>query len=651
MESHQQPRHARFPSDDTIVSAAGPEFMAMNHPYNPSNDVLHPLKEAQFVTVEDATFPQAPGRSLSWKSSKQSGSTSEKSRLRRISSLKLSKTGTWTFEIVSLLVAIGAVASIIAVLAYYDGRPLPEWPWSITINALIAVLTTIANTGMAVPLSNGLGQLKWDRFKTGYAPLTDMEDLDDASRGALGAINLLRKLRGGVAGSFGAIAVIVALFLSPFAQQVVIYRTMMRPSDVGATNLRAMTYSWALPGLEADAAFVPILPLKAAVYNGLFAENGKPLLNLPVSCQTGNCTWEPFDTLAVCNSCVDMTQYMTRYCANGTQTGGDMSECGWSLPNGAVLNDSSIAFSMTSQFPSATGESPYSEIMKLSFMGTESQSGEAGNLQPWARQCTLQTCVQTIESAIVNGELSENVTEVTTNRTVVTTQSDSTDMEPVLITTTNDRPQTYTLTKQTQLGMQSWFAQLFADGSASRNTEYINRTLTSPSSAAVVVNLTVGISSGATFFDTDIVQAFYWNYYEYESGIDMLMHDLAASLTVSFRAIPDRTLVEAVNGTALRLESMVHVRWGFVAAPILALVLTAGFLAAAMQGSWRRGASLWKSSVLAVLFHGLDEDAREKFEEVGGLEEKKKLAKGVRVMLDERGAAGTGGLLRCENPY
>ncbi|KAK7749900.1 hypothetical protein SLS53_000482 [Cytospora paraplurivora] len=52
----------------------------------------------------------------------------------------------------------------------------------------------------------------------GYAPVTDMEVLDDASLGALGALIMLRKPRGGNTGSLGAIAVIVALFLSPFAQ-------------------------------------------------------------------------------------------------------------------------------------------------------------------------------------------------------------------------------------------------------------------------------------------------------------------------------------------------------------------------------------------------------------------------------------------------
>lgn len=105
--------------------------------------------------------------------------------------------GNWAMEIFSIVIAFGAVASIIGLLARYDGKALPSWPYDITLNALIAVLTTVANTAMAVVLSSGLGQLKWDRVKRGYVPLADMEILDEASRGAWGACKMLWRLRGG----------------------------------------------------------------------------------------------------------------------------------------------------------------------------------------------------------------------------------------------------------------------------------------------------------------------------------------------------------------------------------------------------------------------------------------------------------------------
>ncbi|KAK7736443.1 hypothetical protein SLS63_003421 [Diaporthe eres] len=547
-----QPQHTRYPSDSSDETVFGgftnydPAAVYLTSEYSAPkpNNVT-----GQTVRAVGEPATEFHAQHAAWNSDHKSTDSKAETRHSRLSSLgKLrnikvpKKTGSWTWEIVALLLAVGAVASIIALLARYDGRPLPSWPYEITLNALIAVLTTIANASMAVPLSSGLGQLKWERMKKGYAPLADMEVLDEASRGAWGAVNMLRRLRGGVFGSLGAVAVIVALFLSPFAQQVVIYRTLPQESETGATNYRAMNFTVALPSLDSAVPFVPVLPIKSAVYNGLFAENNKPWTSLPVSCETGNCTWEPFDTLA-------------------------------------------------------------------------------------------------------------NVTHRVENNTIMSSSSAITDLAPIVVTSdaahnTSSPAALYVLSAEAMLGIQSWFAQLFANGSATRTDSVINTTLTSAANAPIAVNLTVGISSGATFFDTDIVQAFYWNYYEYPSGLDMLMNDLSVSLTVAFRSLWG---AEAVNGTAFTNESFVYVRWGFITPLILSVALTAGFLAQAIYRSWRCGAKLWKSSVLAVLFHGLEDDVRERFVDVGEFGLQRLIARDVKVRLDEDVAAG--GLLRAERVY
>ncbi|KAK1491302.1 hypothetical protein CCUS01_03087 [Colletotrichum cuscutae] len=252
--------------------------------------------------------------------------------------------------------------------------------------------------------------IEWIHFKTRREPLSDMEEVfDDASRGTWGALMMLIKLRGGLLGSFGAFVAILTLAFSPFAQQIATFHARTTNTTKGAINLRAEEYLIALSSQTASEGFIPILPFKAAVYNGLFAENGKPWLSLPVNCQTGNCTWEPFETLGVCNTCVDMSEFMTRSCEDGSISEGDMTECGWSVPVGARLKTHADVFSITPIFPQGLGDMSYSTIMKLIFMGTERQGGVAGALAPWARQCTLQACVQTLDSEIINGELEETI--------------------------------------------------------------------------------------------------------------------------------------------------------------------------------------------------------------------------------------------------
>lgn len=181
--------------------------------------------------------------------------------------------GSWTWEIVTIIIALGAVGSIMGVLARFNGQALPEWPYYITLNALIALLATVTTATMSISLDNGLSQLKWIRFKESRAPLTDMELFDEASRGTWGAIRLLASARGGQVqpiclpnssprlntnwsspsfssflGSFGAVIAIVALALGPFAQQIVTYQTRTVESPKGASVNRALNYTGALPG-------------------------------------------------------------------------------------------------------------------------------------------------------------------------------------------------------------------------------------------------------------------------------------------------------------------------------------------------------------------------------------------------------------------
>ncbi|KAL1597029.1 hypothetical protein SLS60_008611 [Paraconiothyrium brasiliense] len=188
-----------------------------------------------------------------------------------------------------------------------------------------------------------------------------------------------------------------------------------------------------------------------------------------------------------------------------------MSTCGWQLPQGGRLNTSSDVFSMTSMIPSAYGDMPHSTLIRLIFMGTELHD-VPDTLNVWAKQCSLQACVKTLSSSVVNGTLQENVTHTITNQTVVDTSSPISESEyDVYIKGESD--DLYMLGMGALLSIRGWFGAIFTNGSATRTTIDFTRSVTDPD-RAVVVNLTVGISSGETFFDTDIVTAFYWNYYE-----------------------------------------------------------------------------------------------------------------------------------------
>ena len=53
----------------------------------------------------------------------------------------------WLWETLSIVLSLAATAAIIIILAVYDGHELPSWPYKITLNTIISLLSTIAKVG------------------------------------------------------------------------------------------------------------------------------------------------------------------------------------------------------------------------------------------------------------------------------------------------------------------------------------------------------------------------------------------------------------------------------------------------------------------------------------------------------------------------
>lgn len=67
----------------------------------------------------------------------------------------------WFLEILSWLISALSMAAIIGMLLALHNKERPNWPFGLTLNAYISVLSRIAAAGFLVPTSEALGQLKW----------------------------------------------------------------------------------------------------------------------------------------------------------------------------------------------------------------------------------------------------------------------------------------------------------------------------------------------------------------------------------------------------------------------------------------------------------------------------------------------------------
>lgn len=128
----------------------------------------------------------------------------------------------WTVEILSALLAIGSVLSIVSILAHFDGQTQPEWRYTINLNTLVALLSTVARALILVTVSEVLGQAKWLWISQRESrPVSHLEDFDIASRGWFGSFRLLTILSRNPLAVSSCLVVILSLAMGSFTQQAI----------------------------------------------------------------------------------------------------------------------------------------------------------------------------------------------------------------------------------------------------------------------------------------------------------------------------------------------------------------------------------------------------------------------------------------------
>jgi hypothetical protein len=132
----------------------------------------------------------------------------------------------WQWEFGASLFSLGCFAAVVGVLAVNEHKSLTGWTFvfGISLNTLIAILSTLSRTALMVPVASCISQLKWIHLVSASRPLCDVQVFDDASRGPWGAFELIWRLhvRTKLA-TWGSIITIMTLAMGPFAQQLLSY--------------------------------------------------------------------------------------------------------------------------------------------------------------------------------------------------------------------------------------------------------------------------------------------------------------------------------------------------------------------------------------------------------------------------------------------
>ncbi|KAF9878892.1 hypothetical protein CkaCkLH20_03792 [Colletotrichum karsti] len=249
----------------------------------------------------------------------------------------------WALELATVFTAICLLVAIIALLAHYDGKYMPEWPFEINLNSAIAFLSTFLRAAIVAAVAEIIGQIKWTWFAEQTRPLHHLQDFDAASRSILGSMKLLGVLvwnlgfsQAGLLAIGAALVTIASLAVGPVTQQAV--RTTTCPVLSQQTNSSIPVANY-VPGSSSyyrvgAGSYELEVDMKSTMIQGI-TDPGSQDSNVQVVCPSGNCTWSDWGTgvthasIGMCSKCIDTTEFVSK-----PNLGGNLT-----LPdNGAYIN-------------------------------------------------------------------------------------------------------------------------------------------------------------------------------------------------------------------------------------------------------------------------------------------------------------------------
>lgn len=168
----------------------------------------------------------------------------------------------WYWEIIAAVFSFACVVAIVVLLKTYQGKSLASWHFyhDITLNTLVALLSTLSRTALIVPVASCISQLKWVHSMSSPRPLREFQILDEASRGPWGSLTLIWRLHFKTKlATWGAVITIVSLTMGPLSQQLLSYPSRSHFETSGATFYRNQIY-------DSGAGGGPIASLGMLVY-------------------------------------------------------------------------------------------------------------------------------------------------------------------------------------------------------------------------------------------------------------------------------------------------------------------------------------------------------------------------------------------------
>lgn len=276
----------------------------------------------------------------------------------RVKISTLSRLIAWWSEALAVAAAIGLLLGIYYILVAYDGQEISTWTASITLTAVVSILSTGIRVALAKVASSVISQAKWSWFwsqeinpRSIGQPIEDMELFDEASRSSSGASQLLKYSLKRPALLFPLVVAILSTATGPFVQQAVQPVTCEYQEKGSTATIPKLQSLYSLPspngsrtwGLHGIRALT--LPVKAGIISSLTNPRSNDS-SITFTCTTGNCSFPLLKeedgsvvshrSIGFCSSCTDISSHITKNVTSNPTEAPLFSNVSttWLLPNG-----------------------------------------------------------------------------------------------------------------------------------------------------------------------------------------------------------------------------------------------------------------------------------------------------------------------------
>ncbi|KAJ0425689.1 hypothetical protein BJY00DRAFT_307835 [Aspergillus carlsbadensis] len=512
-----------------------------------------------------------------------------------------------------------------------------------SLNSLISWLSTISNACLVISCSEALGQLKWVWFAQGTRPVQELKTFDAASRGFYGALELIWRLRARHFAALGSLAVILAMAIDPFAQNLVhYYQDMVEDSSqsarMGQTNMYDswtgdISVSSSCPnppppsrktGLTDEPGYGVDPILKANVYNSLLNNDQNKPWSIPqYSCPSANCTWDPIASLETRALCTDVTDRVNMTCSVITDESSGFAEypnctlnllgsdlTAWLVPD----NGSTIA--MKGFVAQGLGDGDGVVYNSNSSLGivqylapkTTDRGPDAYWYVPptpdtkwFATECAIEPLVRAFRPSVRQNVYSDETLAIWTNRTGLTSTNPIGSFEPPAswiselgLSPNQNRTFNYSFLVASELS--SFIASIFT-GQYTHYPMHSGYSATAPSSLYAGQDIIQALGQGNIAGCSDAL----------ESRLNCSMANVAAAITKTLRdAAFDETSTansaSVVNGTVWMSESFIAAKWEWISLPAFVWVLAVLAVGGTLWKGRRAAVPIWKNDPLPLLF-------------------------------------------------